>query len=235
MSKFLIGVCEDEACVHDIVNHLLDKYANMRNIEYEVIPFFSGMELLESTQEMDLLFLDIAMPGIDGLETARELNRRGVPYKIVLLTGKTECMKAGYKVRAFRFVTKPIAEEEFFEALDDVRACMLGREEITVYRDRIPYQVRQKDILYIASDRAQTVICTKNYSYRSEKSLKEWEAEMDDKVFVQCHRSYLVNLSKIERMEKDLLYLYGEYKVPLSKRKRKKVEEAFMIFDTRYR
>ena len=235
MSKFLIGVCEDEACVHDIVNHLLDKYANMRNIEYEVIPFFSGMELLESTQEMDLLFLDIAMPGMDGLETARELNRRGVPYKIVLLTGKTECMKVGYKVRAFRFVTKPIAEEEFFEALDDVRACMLGREEITVYRDRIPYRVQQKDILYIASDRAQTIICTKKGSYRSEKSLKEWEDEVDAKLFVRCHRSYLVNLSKVDRMEKDVMRLQGDYKAPLSTRQRKKVEEAFMIFDTRYR
>lgn len=235
MSKFLIGVCEDEKCVHDIVNNLLDRYANMRNIEYEVIPFFSGMELLEFTQEMDLLFLDIAMPGLDGIETARKLNVRGISYKIVLLTGKTEYLKEGYKVGAFRFVTKPIAEQEFFEAVDDVRACMLGREEITVYRDRIPYRVQQKDILYIASDRNQTIICTKSCSYRSEKSLKEWLTEMDDRVFVQCHRSYLVNLSKIDRMENELLYLYGEYKVPLSKRQRRKVEEAFMIFDTRYR
>lgn len=235
MKKVMIGVCEDEKCIHDMVKKLLDKYAKTRGIDFETVDFYSGEQLLASDRELDMLFLDIAMPGIDGLEVARELNRRGVSYKVVLLTGKTECMKAGYKVRAFRFVTKPIAEEEFFEAVDDVRACMLGEEEITVYQNRIPYRIRQKDILYIASDRAQTVICTKKDSYRSEKSLKEWEAKLEVKLFVRCHRSYLVNLSKIDRMEKDLLYLYGEYKVPLSKRQRKKVEEAFMIFDTRYR
>lgn len=235
MSKFLIGVCEDEKCVHDIVNNLLDRYANMRNIEYEVIPFFSGMELLESTQEMDLLFLDIAMPGLDGIETARKLNVRGISYKIVLLTGKTEYLKEGYKVGAFRFVTKPIAEQEFFEAVDDVRACMLGREEITVYRDRIPYRVQQKEIYYIMADGAQTIICTKNESFRSEKILKDWEKEMDSRLFVRCHRSYLVNLSKIMWVEKDFVRLCSDEKISLSRRQKKSIEKAFMIYDTRYR
>jgi len=193
------------------------------------------MELLESERKIDMLFLDITMPGLDGIETARELNERGISYKIVLLTGKTEYMKEGYKVGAFRFVTKPIMEQEFFEAVDDVRYCMLGREEITVYRDRIPYRLRQRDILYIASDGAQTIICTKEMSYRSEKSLKEWEEQMDAKLFVQCHRSYLVNLSKIDRIEKSNLYLYGKYKIPVSTRRKKSVEQAFILYDTEYR
>lgn len=235
MNKLVIGICEDEACVHDMIKKSLEKYAKTRGIHFETVDFYSGEQLLVSDRELDMLFLDIAMPGMDGLEVARELNRRGVSYKVVLLTGKTEFLKEGYKVRAFRFVTKPIAEEELFEALDEARVCTPDREEITVYRDRIPYRVQQKDILYIASDNNQTIICTKSCSYRSEKSLKEWAAQMDVRVFVQCHRSYLVNLSKIDRMEKDVMYLCGEYKVPLSKRQRKKVEEAFMIFDTRYR
>lgn len=113
MRKFVVGVCEDEVYIHDTVKELLDRYAGMRNIEYEVVDFFSGMEVLGSEQEIDMLFLDIAMPKLDGIETARELNMQGISYKIVLLTGKTEYLKEGYKVGAFRFLEKPIVEQEF--------------------------------------------------------------------------------------------------------------------------
>ncbi len=235
MSKFVIGICEDEKCVHGIIKNLLDKYAKQRDIQYEVIGFFSGMELLESKQKLDMLFLDIAMPGLNGMETARELNLRGIHYKIVLLTGKSEYVKEGYKVGAFRFVTKPIVEQEFFEAIDDVRSCLLGEEEITVYYNRIAYKIRLKDVYYIMSEGAQTIIYTKDKSYRSEKLLKEWDMELDQRLFIRCHRSFLVNLSKIVQLEKNFIYLYLGYKVPLSIRKKKRVEEAFMIYDTRYR
>ncbi len=235
MSKFVIGVCEDEKCVHDIIKKLLDKYAKIRGIEYEVVGFFSGMELLESKQKMDMLLLDIAMPGLDGMETARKLNLQGINYKIVLLTGMTEYVKEGYKIGAFRFVTKPIVEQEFFEAIDDVKNCLLGEEAITVYHNRIAYEIQLKDIYYIMSERAQTIICTKDKSYRSEKLLKEWDMELDQRLFIRCHRSFLVNLSKIVRLEKGVIYLYLGYKVPLSIRQKKRVEEAFMIYDTRYR
>jgi len=235
MDEFVIGICEDEKCIHDLVKEMLDQYAKKRNIEYKVLDFFSGTELLESTQEMDMLFLDIVMPEPDGIETARRLNQRGISYKIVLLTGNPDYFKEGYKIGAFRFVTKPIEEQEFFEALDDATGCMLGRSMVTVYRNRMPYRMQEKEIYYVMAEGAQTIICTKNESFRSEKSLKEWEEKLDQRLFVKCHRSFLVNLSKILHIEKDYICLCRDYRVSLSRRQRKSVEKAFMMYDIRYR
>ena len=229
------AICDDERHIHGTVQRLMDYYAKQHGICHEMYHICSAQELLSFEEEIDFLLRDIDMPEMDGIEAARILNARGINYKIVMLTSKAERFKEAFKIGAFRFVTKPILAEEFFEAVDEVRERMAGMGKIQAYRDGILYEVVQRDILYLMADGNAVRIFTKHAEYRSGKPLKEWAGELDERMFFVCHRSYIVNLGKIAEIEQDLAILTSGEKVPIARRKRTDLQQSFMIFDTKRR
>ncbi len=233
-NELVIGICDDDEWIHMRVERILGEYACGGNCQLIVKHFCSGEELLESQEELDVLLLDIDMPEMDGIETAHRLNKSGITYKIIMLTSKVERFKEAFQIGAFRFVTKPIMSKELFQAIDDVRERMIGRKEIVLYSNRIPVSIRQQDIYYIMASGTRTIVFTKDASYNNEQSLEQWEEILDKRMFVRTHRSYIVNLGKIEKIEKDLILVSGE-KILVSKRKRKEVEVTYGNYDTRYR
>lgn len=231
---FLIGICDDERYVHEQVKALLKKYCAKQGVCFEYRHFLSGKEVLENKEDLDVLLLDIHMPELDGIELAKQLNAMGIKYKVVLLTCERERFKDGFKIGAFRFVTKPIEEQELFEAINDVRNTLIGTSKISVYANGIEYRIRQNEIYYVMADENQTRIFTQNNSFRSEKSLSQWEEELDERLFFRCHRSFLVNLSKIERIENEI-WLISKERISVSRRNRKTLLYKFMQFDSTYR
>ena len=116
-------------------------------LRFSFLHFYSAYGLLSSKEMMDCLLLDIDMPETDGIEAARQLNRKGKLYKIIIITSKTERFKEGFEIGAFRFVTKPISDMELCKAVEDVHKCRIGMDRVQVYRDGISYNIMQKDIL----------------------------------------------------------------------------------------
>lgn len=232
--KLVLGMCDDDERIHKRLERILDGYEVRGLCSLVRLHFYSAEELLAFKGEMDALLLDIDMPEMDGIEAAHRLNKRGNLCKIIMLTGKIERFKETFRIGAFRFVTKPIMEEELFQAIDDVRERMIGRKLISLFSNRVQVNVQQRDILYIMADGKQTFIYVQNTSYRSEKSLEQWEKELDEKMFLRTHRSYIVNMGMIETLGRDIILVSGE-RVPVSKRKRREVELVYGTYDTRYR
>lgn len=232
--KLIIGLCDDEEMVHVRIERMLGKYQGRITGEVEVKHFYSGIELLGFEGELDALLLDIDMPQMDGIEAAHQLSKRGIEYRVIMLTGKAERFKEAFEIGAFRFVTKPVMEGELFCAIDDVQERMLGLGEITLYKNRVKVKIEQRDIYYIMADGTQTVVCVKNGDYRSSKSLGQWEQELEEKLFIRAHRSYIVNLAKIEKFEAGIILVSGE-KIPVGRRRRRELKQDYIRFDTRYR
>ena len=110
--NYKIAVCDDENIV---IDDIIEKLQSRRN-EYEIVRYNSGDELLTAALDFNILFLDIEMRGLSGMETAfklREMNYDGI---IIFLTSHTEFMPDAFKVKAFRFLNKPIDIEKFNEA-----------------------------------------------------------------------------------------------------------------------
>lgn len=234
-NKLVIGVCDDMQSTHAIIEELITEYEEKLDIPCNIIHFYSGKELLENATKLDMLLLDIEMPEMDGIEVAEQLNLGGIEYKIIMLTGKSERFKEAFKIGAFRFVTKPIDAEELYEAIDDVRKCMPREETVCVLCDGKTYEIRQKDIIYIEGNKSVTNIYTKNREYHSYLPLREWEKQLEEKVFFRCHKSYIVNLGAIEDIKEDKAILVTEEYVTVAKRRKEEMRQAFMEYDTRYR
>ena len=137
----IVGICDDEYYVHSIITEALNANARNMGLRFSFLHFYSAYGLLSSKEMMDCLLLDIDMPETDGIEAARQLNRKGKLYKIIIITSKTERFKEGFEIGAFRFVTKPISDMELCKAVEDVHKCRIGMDRVQVYRDGISYNI----------------------------------------------------------------------------------------------
>lgn len=109
-----IGICDDELDVRmDIKNAILNTMID-KDIEYQVKEFSNGEDVIkyiELDNEIDILFLDIQMDGLDGMETARKLREYDRTTEIIFVTSIGEKISEAFEVRAFRFIKKPIQHE----------------------------------------------------------------------------------------------------------------------------
>lgn len=121
-----IAICDDEPGV------LGDMYRRVSRLrpEYSAECFGSGGELLKSKKRFDIVFLDIEMPGLDGMETARRLNERSGGIYIIFLTSHAQYMREAFKVRAYRYLVKPVDDKELCESVVHAEREILGRSTV---------------------------------------------------------------------------------------------------------
>lgn len=233
--KLIIGLCDDEMNTHNTVENLLADYAVLYDLNIRIIHYTSAAELLGAGDDLDFLFLDIDMPKMDGIEAAHKLRDRGIEYKIIMLTAREDRYREAFKIQAFRFVPKPIEKTELYGAINDVREHIVGISKVSVFRDGVSYDIVQRDILYVEADKSATLIFTRGNEYRSEQTLASWRDVLDDRVFFQCHKSFIVNMGKIEHIEKNVIYMVNGDKVAVSRRLHTPLMNAYMEYDTRRR
>ena len=131
----VIGICDDEELaprrLERMIREMLGKRPELYGTEWEIRLYFSGEELLEEAGDCAVIFLDVKMPGMDGIETGRRIMIRYPSCKVILATGERDRYKEGYRIHALRFVTKPFEEAEVAEALE-AAVDIPGEREITV-------------------------------------------------------------------------------------------------------
>ena len=138
-----------------------------------------------------------------------------------MLTSKRERFKEAFKIGATRFVTKPIDQEELFEALDNAFESCLGFEKkLTVKYKGNDCVMRQRDIYMIEAQRDYVKIYSKDKIFESSQSLKVFAEQLDKRIFILVHRSYLVNMMHIYDICNDYLELADGKRVPVSRRKK---------------
>jgi len=228
--RMRIAVCDDEKIIRNITVRLLQEYSKLVSIDFDIVTFSSGEELLRYPQELQIVLMDIEMEGIDGIQTTEQMYRKNSNTLVILLTSHVKRFKDGYKVHAFRFMTKPISKEEFKEYMNDAVAEILGNKVITLRKDGVDVKINIKSILYISAQLGYTEIWTAKDTYRSENSLLMWEEQLGPKLFFRCHKKYLVNISQIEDLTVNIILKSGEL-IEVSRRKYPELREIFMNFN----
>ncbi len=225
-----IAVCDDDKIIRNITVRLLQEYCQQRALEAELVTFSSGEELLKYPQELHIVLMDIEMDGIDGITTTGQLRLKSPDTLVILLTSHVRRFKDGYKVHAFRFMTKPIHKSEFTEYLNDAVAEILGNKLITLRKDGVDVSIPIKNILYVSAQLGYTELWTAKNTYRSENSLLMWEEQLDPGLFFRCHKKYLVNISQIEDLSKEVILKNGDI-IEVSRRKYPQLRELFMNYN----
>lgn len=180
--------------------------------------------LLREAENLDIVFLDIVMPNIDGIEVGRQIRRRNSECKIIIASGKTERFKEAFQICAFRFITKPFDEEEIRETIQAYSNEKLEMKTINLYRNRNLYKVLQSDIWYICAYDSYTEYFVENKKFRQTYSLNQLEEILDQNCFYRACRQYIVNLYWIQDYKNGIINM-GICQISVSRRKRKEFEK----------
>lgn len=222
---FCVGICDDsqEARLH--LRARLERVLEPHRDMDRVLEFSSGEGLLRWVEnhpgELNLIFLDMEMGQLDGMETARRLRQIEERLPLVFVTGYTE--------HVLGYLLKPVREDQLKEVLSRAAAALL-REEEEVYlcrRGDVTYRIPRKKILYFTSDRRQVTCVTTEKHYTFYGKLDQVEEELKDS-FVRIHQRYLVRTQAVQQISGSQV-LVGGQTLPISR----SCQQAAMIALTR--
>lgn len=235
MAKILrIAICDDE----DLQIELLTKYVrNWEKLNHQKVvieSYHNGSEFhftWSGDDSFDILLLDIEMPNLNGIELARKIREKDENLQIIFITGVADFIGEGYDLQAVNYLLKPIKEEKLYDCLDTAVRKLPNEEQwLVIEQEDEIIRLNQSEILYIEAFSHTIDIHTKNGKYTIRKSISAIEKELVASLFVRCHRSYLISLLHIDKILKDEILLDGGDSVPLSRRRYKEVNMAFINY-----
>ena len=188
------------------------------------------MNSFEVTFFNDIVFLDIEMPGMDGISLAKKLRELSEDVYIVFLTGHVEYAIKGYEVNALRYLTKPASEENVREVLEHVIKKQSSEKFIWIKNRDGERRIRLSDIVFLEAQDQNVVIYTASDSFEFRGKFNDYEQTLTADGFFRIHRSYMVSLSKITNVSGKELTVIGGYKLPIARAKEKEFKDAFMSF-----
>lgn len=227
-----MAICDDSPSDLNRINDMLMHFLESHNIEHEVELFPNGHALLESPISYDLILLDIEMEGKNGIEIAQELRTFNTDSKIVFITNSTSIdhLQQGYKVKADRYLVKPINQQEFNFEINSVIKDQLVDNKFILDKRISPYKLYLKDIIYIEFYNRKTIIHLNDQKISTYIALKEWISLLEDYHFSQCHKGYIVNLSFIQHMNTETLTLLNNEHLPLGRKYKDKLKLDYYTF-----
>ncbi len=230
-----IAICDDDNKDLLQIASLLESYRNSRKVQLSYVSFQNAMDLLASMdiRDYDLILLDMLMPGINGMEAAREIRERNSRVQIVFLTSSPEYAVESYSVRAYYYILKPASEEKLFlildKLMDDFRKpedALLLKTQSSVFS--LPYgkmeyiEVSAKKLYFILTDGSMREVTGKLADYE--------QALLKRPGFMKVHRSYLVNLQWVKELRQGELITVSGRHVPVSRAAYPQVRTAYTHF-----
>ena len=227
-----IAVVDDE----EIIRQQIHGFIKRQKPDFNTSDFATGEELLAAGKEFDIIFLDIQMEGMGGIEAARDLRQRNADAVLVFITGIKEYVFEAFDVSAFHYLLKPIEEKKFMEVLcraAEEAGKRKGQKEqqIFIRTKNQGYTLNLKSILYIESRGKKVEIHTTDMEGIIEvyATMDELEGQLGDG-FYRCHRGYLVNMAYIVRYDNDSIFLSSGSKVYLTRKKHNEFVKAYMWY-----
>ena len=216
-----IGICDDSADARIALKAALERAMDRRKGEGTFFEFSSGEGLLRWLEkhagELDMVFLDIEMGELDGMETARRLRSADEGLQLVFVTGYTDYVFDGYSVGALGYLMKPPRPERLDEVLDRGLEARLrdGEKMFPCRSGETIYRIPRKSIRYFVSDRRQVSCVAAARTYTFYGRLDEVERAVGEG-FVRIHQRYLVRCASVDRLEGSQVFI-GEEALPVSR------------------
>lgn len=217
-----IGICDDLADARLVLRSGLERVLDAQKTPGQFFEFSSGERLLawyeRHAGELDLLFLDMELQELDGMETARRLRAADEGLQLVFVTGHADYVFDGYSVGALGYLLKPPRAQQLEEVLGRAQAALVRQlDQAYVCRSgETYYRIPLQKILYFASDRRQVQCVTPERTYTFYGKLDGVAAEVGSG-FVRVHQRYLVRAGAVDRLESGEVTLQDGTRLPVSR------------------
>jgi len=173
-------------------------------------------------QDVDLVFLDVEMPGMTGIELIKNIEKRPL---IILITSKRDYAVEAFELNAIDYIVKPVTLARFMSAVTRAKELFDSKDKkleinekdkefIFVRSNSVLTKIRTKDIVYIQALGDYVNVFTNDKHFAVHITLKGMEEKLHDDKFFRLHRSYIVAIDNIDSVEENTVYL-GKYNIPI--------------------
>ena len=232
-----IAFCDDDMEVLHQMNELLDRYRVERNEDITYAAFQSPFELLTEIEKgirPDILFLDVVMPGQNGMDVAKEIRQYDTNMKIIFLTSSPEFAVESYSVGAYFYQLKPIWEESFFRLMDAVLAeCEKKKKNSLILRSKDGItRIDLQQLEYCE------VLGRKLLFHLENGAVLESAGSLDDLAgqlmqysnFFRPHQSFLVNMEYIQNISSRSIKMVNDAEIPIPHGKCSEIKNIYMEY-----
>lgn len=229
-----IAVCDDSRKDRENLLCLLREYEKNKGKEFEIAEYDCGEALLENSadlQNCQIIFLDINMADLSGLEAAAAIKNLYPKILIVLVTAYMDYALDGYKVKASRFLVKDDLSISITECMD----ALIGEIEQETWIKEFPFvegniKLKVNDIIYIETAKHKNVFYTQEGSYNIYKKMDELEEELRGYGFVRIHLSFLINMRYIRKISSYVMTLTTGKEISVPKSRYAEVKKQYTLF-----
>lgn len=208
-----IAVVEDEKTYRNTLLSYLKQFQEETGLTIEIKEFENGNQIVwDYHSNYDAVFMDIEMPGMDGMEAARCIRKVDEQVVIVFITNVARYAVQGYEVGALDFIVKPVTYTSFKMKMQKiVRQTKRNREtSITLAKNDEMYKVPSSSVYYVEVCNHQLIYHTDQGEIAVWKSLKSVEKSLESMHFAKCNSCYLVNLLHVQGVKKDSVFVEGD-------------------------
>ncbi len=228
-----ILICDDEPLVCEKIESLLRNYFQRKNIkDTGIVSFYDGESLAKDSGRKDIIFLDIEMPGMNGIYLGNYLRRKDENTIIIVITSYAEYLDDAMRFHVFRYLSKPIDESRFYRNLEDAIGELSGRSvKMTIENGKRTIVVESRDIIMIESLGRKTIVHTVDNDFCSLENITYWSEILPKERFIMSHRSFLVNLEYVKDFDRESVTLSKrDLTAYLTRRKYSEFRNAYLLY-----
>ena len=227
-----IGICDDEPSMRRTLRRPLEQKLQLLGTDYQIFEYDSGESLVlrPEAEGLDILFLDIEMKELSGMDTARTLRRRDSHTLLIFVTAYPDYVFQGYEVHAFHYILKPYDERKISRVLEQaLKELGAVKEQFFPLEQKSgTVKIPLRNIVAFSSDRRKIVLTmTDEKKPDFYGKLDDLEGQLPD-FFIRCHNRHLINLNHVTALEKDgCICGPAGLKFPVRRAFRQSLEVAF--------
>lgn len=227
-----IAICDDEKTMSDNIKTMVSDFFSGKNMQTAIVQFSCGEELLNYGRQIDILFLDIQMKTINGMETARSLRENGFQGFLIFMTILKEMVFEAFGVQAYDYLVKPIKESHFQKTMERLFVSIQNANETNLLVQKgcessiIPFD---KIIFCEIIDRKVYLHLTSSEVVDYYERIENLERKLGSSFF-RCHRSFLINLKHLKSYKNGAAYMEDGRQIPVSRLRSKEFSNVILKY-----
>lgn len=228
-----ILICDDDALmIEQLQIYIKTYFKNMELACPEIACYSDGESLLADKGCKDILFLDIEMPGMNGIYVGKELKKANENILIFVITSYSEYLDEAMRFHVFRYLSKPLDKQRLFRNMED---ALDAYHAMTV---TVPIETKQgvhtmpaSSIISVEAQGRKVIVHTTLHDFESIHNMAYWQEHLPQNHFFQTHRSFIINLDHVTDFDRSLIHMAdGLSYAYLTKRKYHAFKEAYLLY-----
>lgn len=228
-----ILICDDDVLIIKQLEQLIATFFQRKKINVpSIVSYSDGNCLMKDSGTKDILFLDIEMPGMNGIYIGNELKKQNPDIIIFIVSAYSEYLDDAMRFHVFRYLTKPLDKQRFSRNMQDA---------LDLYHHinyRIPVETKQgiftlspSEIITIEAIGRKVIVHTQTKDYESSQMMQYWVDKLPHNCFFQTHRSFIVNMEHISDFDHSMIHMIpSTFDAYLSRRQYRPFKDAYLLF-----